>query len=1036
MARKRKNNRFVAFVLLIICIIAVIIYLARGSKSASSASHSGTVEINEVMSSNKGTLTDEFGNAPDWIELHNLTSNRLDISGFGLSDDLLSAAKWTFPSGTVLEPDGYIVVFCSGDSAGQLHTGFRLSSGDSVILSSSSGSVIDSVALEPVGSGLSLGRIAGNTSAWSEMQPSPGYPNSPEGIEAFKASQSANASDSIGVYINEFMPSNASTIIGPDGTYCDWVELYNTTGQAIDLSGYGISDTPSLPLKYTLPRGTRIEAYSTLLIFCTGRETPAGAEQVEAPFGLSSYRESVVFSTPSGKILDSIDYTRAATDVSFARVPDGTGSFTSSSQPTPGYRNDNAGLAAFLSTLSFGTGELVLSEAMNANYSYLKQPGDLYYDWVEVHNNTPRPISLNGYSLSNNANNPAKWSFPDITLEGNEYLAVLCSGRNITDAQKKNSLETNFKLSGAGDSVFLFGPDAQLLDKLPIPKGRKDISVGRTGTTFLYYDAPTPNEANSSGVPTFADAPSFDTPAGCYTGSVAVSIRIPEGCTVTYTTDGSEPTQSSNPYSGGSLALDRTAVLRARAFREGAHASDIVSSSYIVATGAETLEDHASPGLSVMSIVTDPKNLWDPDIGIYVVGSKFAAASGEDNSDHFTIKDGMNNPNAVKANFWQEWERPAHFDLIGENGALEYSSESVIRVFGAFSRAKEQKGLSLIARSGYGDNRFEHAFFDSRPYTSYKALVLRASAQDATNSKIRDIVITSLLGDHDLGLKPESRIAVQAYRQLVVYLNGSYWGVYNLREKINCAFLCQHYGIVNDETIDILMGNGNEKCVIAGNGWKDYTDMVEWAASHDMSNPSNYEYICSLMDVENFAAYTAAEIIVGNTDTGNIKYWRSTELDNKWRWLFYDFCWAMNRNDDNSDAFTSGYRRDFYSRYFDEKGHGTGKSTSTKLIRALLKNAEFRSLFLEKTALMINEVFTPEKIIARVDECQEKIRAEMVFDVDKWDNINYKSWQNHCDNIRAYANNYQDYSLKYVQAYFSLSDNDMMRIFGRKSSLQ
>ena len=143
----------------------------------------------------------------------------------------------------------------------------------------------------------------------------------------------------------------------------------------------------------------------------------------------------------------------------------------------------------------------------------------------------------------------------------------------------------------------------------------------------------------------------------------------------------------------------------------------------------------------------------------------------------------------------------------------------------------------------------------------------------------------------------------------------------------------------------------------------------------------------------------------------------------------------MNRDDDREDQYSSGYRRDFFSKYFHVEGHGASRSTSTKLSRALLENASFRALFLQKLAILLNEIYTPEKIIARVDECQSRIADEMVFDVDLWDDINYNSWQAHCDNIRTYANNYQDYCLKYVQSYFSLSDNEMMSIFGRKTSL-
>jgi hypothetical protein len=122
-----------------------------------------------------------------------------------------------------------------------MHAGFKLSASDEVILSTVSGKVVDSITLRAVTSGYSLGRSADDTTTWKEMLPSPGYPNTDEGAAQYLATLSASADESIGVYINEFMPSNASTIVGPDGSYCDWIELYNTTGSDIDLSHYGIS---------------------------------------------------------------------------------------------------------------------------------------------------------------------------------------------------------------------------------------------------------------------------------------------------------------------------------------------------------------------------------------------------------------------------------------------------------------------------------------------------------------------------------------------------------------------------------------------------------------------------------------------------------------------------------------------------------------------------------------------------------------------------------------------------------------------------
>ena len=1048
MANRRRRasaaRKTLIFIVLLASAVALVLYLKSGGAAPTNES-SAQIVINEVMISNKGAVPDETGAFPDWVEIYNNTDSSLDISGYGLSDDLLTAAKWTFPEGSVISPRGYLVVFCSGDvTRGKMHAGFKLSASDEVILSTVSGKVVDSITLRAVTSGYSLGRSADDTTTWKEMLPSPGYPNTDEGAAQYLATLSASADESIGVFINEFMPSNASTIIGPDGAYCDWIELYNTNNSEVDLSGYGISDSATQPLKYTLPAGTKIPANGVLLIYCTGRETPDGATQIEAPFGLAAYQESVVFSTPAGRILDQYDYTRANTDISFARSPDGTGEFALSSQPTPGYTNNNSGLQAFMSTLSYGTGDIVISEVLNANVSFLKQPDGEYYDWIEIHNRTGSAISLAGYALSNNAKNPAKWVFPDITLDAGEYLTVLASGKNVSDAQKKNNLETNFKLSSSGDVVFLFTPDGTILDKLQVPKGHADVSYGRTDTTLLFYETPTPSAANSPGVSGYAEEPKITTAGGAFDSAQQVSIEVPEGCSVTYTTDGTVPTESSSRYSGA-ITVSKTTILRARSFRSGYYGSDTASQTYIIYTGESTIQSHTYT-LPVISIVTDPKNLWDPEIGIYVAGSDYAEATGE-GTDPLQTKISPTDPNWNLLNFWaqpkshpdplgRKWERDVHFDYIDQNGTTLYSGDGAIQIQGQFSRFGEQKGLALIARGAYGDSMFNYPFFENRDITSYKSLILRASAQDSTYSHIRDNLVTTLFEEGNTGLPEDRAVIVQAHKQVVVLLDGQYWGVYDLMEKITEHFVAEHFHLSNPQSVDLLFGNGNQNCVLAGGGWEDYSDMVEWAGSHDLSDSANYDYICSLMDTENYATYVAAEIIVGNTDSANIKYWRSTETDNKWRWIFYDFCWAMNRNDDKSDAYSSGYRRDFFSKYFDPEGHGTGKAASTVLIRALLQNASFKEMFLQKVALMLNDVFTPEKINAMVDLLQNNIAEEMKYTVDILGGITYKTWQQHCDHIRAYADNYQDYALKYVQNYFSLSDTEIVNIFGRVTTLE
>lgn len=1020
----------------LVLLVALIIYLTKSGAPGSMSAH--TIQITEVMTSNKGTVPDENGDFPDWVEIHNASDQPVEIGGYGLSDDKIIAAKWTFPAGTTIPAYGYILVYCSGDTTkGKMHAPFKLSADDELVLTTEAGAVIDSLALRGVSSGYSLGRDeSGN---WVEMRPSPGYPNTDVGVAAFLATLTAEAGESIGVFLNEFMASNASTLIGPDGSYCDWIELYNTTGNDINLSGYGISDNPAQPLKYVLPEGTTIRAYSTLLIYCTGREGTSNTE-IEAPFGLAAYEEAVVFSTPEGRILDCYEYSRQQTDQSMARVPDGTGDWKQTSQPTPGYTNNSSGLAAYQSALTYGTGELMISELMNANKSYLRQADMGFYDWIEIYNRSSETINLAGYALSNNAKNPAKWVFPDISLGAGQYLVVIASGKNVADPSK--TLETSFGISGDGDTVFLFSPDAKLLDKIQIGKAHPDVSYGRgLDGKLMYYATPTPGAANGSGVTGYVEMPSFSVPAGVYTSAQTVEISIPSGAAVFYTTDGSIPTQASKAYTGPIALGSGVTILRARAYSGGLFESDIATASYFVNQGEATAENHLST-IPIISLVADPDYLFGEDNGIYVAGKTyFEKSGGRDSTTSYTIQHDANSDFAKYANFNaqhlthpdpmnMEWERPAHFDLIGADGTLSFSEDVLCRIFGAFSRYDKQKGIALVSRSGYGSTRMNYKFFENRDYSSFKSLTLRASAKDVIYTRMRDILIQGLLEDGG------SILPTQSYMQTVLYINGEYWGVYNLREKVNKHFLAQRYNLADPEKIDILVGNGvSPAAEVSGNGYLDYKALVDYADGHDLSDSSNYAYVCSQMDVENFAEYCAMEIYVGNTDSGNIKFWRSKQLDNKWRWIPYDFDWAFNK-EDGSQAITSttGYRRDFFSKYFNPEGHGASKGFSTKLSRALLKNSSFRAMFLQKCALMM-DVFEPTKMIARIDELAANIAAEMQYDTQKWGIIRYTTWETRVQGLRDSAQNAPEYFLYYAQKYFSLSDAEMVEIFGRRSSL-
>ena len=181
----KRAKVFSSIIICIILAVVLIIYLTKldGSKDIPSAAVS--VRINEVMTSNKGSVPDGLGGYPDWIELYNNSDKEVDIGGYGLSDSLLDGAKYVFPSGAKLGPGGYILVYCSGESETNYHTAFRLSATEEVILFDTAGKSLDSIALRATTSGCSLALADGT---WAELAPSPGYENSEAGIAAYEAS--------------------------------------------------------------------------------------------------------------------------------------------------------------------------------------------------------------------------------------------------------------------------------------------------------------------------------------------------------------------------------------------------------------------------------------------------------------------------------------------------------------------------------------------------------------------------------------------------------------------------------------------------------------------------------------------------------------------------------------------------------------------------------------------------------------------------------------------------------------------------------
>ena len=969
-----------------------------------------SVRLNEVMPSNKGSVPDGLGNFPDWVELYNSSDKEADISGYGLSDNVLEGGKYVFPSGTKVGAGEYIVVFCSGAAESPFHAPFRISASDDLAFFDSSGKVLDSFGLKAVASGMSL--ALDESGSWQEMKPSPGFPNTTEGIAAFEAS--IHETEDIGVYINEFMASNSTSFRAADGSYCDWIELYNSTGNDVDLSGFGISDNISQPMKYQMPSGTSIPAGGFLLILCSGNEGLIEGE-LHAPFALRAYEEDVVFSSPRGKILDSYTFQKQQSDISMARTPDGTGDFVSCAQPSPGYPNTSSGYTAALAANKLPLGDVYISEMLGSNQGSKAAPDGNYYDWVEIHNASGSAVSLAGYGISNNPKNPAKWVFPDITLNPDEYQVVYASGLNKADGQKKNDLHLSFNISAAGESLFLFDASGTLIDKLSAGAFHVDVSYGRSPADELaYYTSPSPGAANGSGYAGITSQPSFLTNPGIYEGSVSVSLSAGEGETIYYTTDCTTPTKNSQTYSGP-IDVSKNTVVRAIAIRDGFLTGFSSSGTFLIKG------DGVNHSLPIVTLVTDPDNLWNSKTGIYATGDKF-------DPDAATYGDVLSSAVYYQSKFLSEeqrdeWERAASFGLFDETGKQVFSQNVDIRISGSYGRGRAQKGFNITARAEYGKNRMAYSFFDNRDFTEYKSLTLRAGAQDQNRSKIRDELATGLLEGTDI------RVINQAYKPYVLYLNGEYWGTYFLKEKRSRFFVAQHEGVEDTDNLDLLKASGSKEMFISHGSNTEWLALMEYVKSHDLSGTQAYEYVASKMDVDSFMDYMIAEIYTGNTDTYNIQYYKLP--DGTFKWIFYDFCWGFGTSGSNNATHdTLAFRR------------GAAPAGSD-LFNALLKNAKWKDAFVRRFAELLKTTYNEERVVALINELYGYVEPEIKREREKFNQSTFMNVKQPAENLGTYESFLKDIEglktfaakrpaelKKQLQSGLGLSDSYMQEVFG------
>ena len=450
----------------------------------------------------------------------------------------------------------------------------------------------------------------------------------------------------------------------------------------------------------------------------------------------------------------------------------------------------------------------------------------------------------------------------------------------------------------------------------------------------------------------------FSIEGGFYDEEVEVEISAPRAL-LYYTLDGSWPTQRSKSYQKP-IIITKTSVIRVLAYRKKGE-SRMMGQTYFI--------DEPETDFPVISIGASPTVLFNLRTGLFMKGTHAV--------DSLWMKPG--------ANFWSKKEIKSHIDIFEPDGQNVYSNLSGLRLFGGMSRLFPQKSLAIIARKRYGQKRFKYPVFGKKQGKKFKFLVLRNSGSDFRKSHFRDALMTSLVEDWD--------IETQAYQPSHVYINGKYWGIYNIREKVNRYFLANKADVDKD-SLDLM----EHRMIRKRGSKKHYARLLKFIKTKDLSIPENYNWVQTQMEVDNFINYKIAQIYFDNQDAGgNIKYWRPQTPNGRWRWILYDTDWGFGLH--NKKAY-----RNNSLHFFTEKDgpRWPNPPWSTLLLRKLLKNSEFERQFVNRFADHLNASFSTYTVNHKIDKMYQYLLAEIPRHIERW-NLDFEVWQHHVRIMHTFA---------------------------------
>ena len=671
-------------------------------------------------------------------------------------------------------------------------------------------------------------------------------------------------------------------------------------------------------------------------------------------------------------------------------------------------------LAFFVASNSFAQ-DLYINEFMSANETTIQDEDLDYSDWIEFYNGGPSPINLFNYSISDNSDNPNKWTFPSVTIASGGHLIIFASGK---DRLTGPYLHTNFKLTSKGEEILLTDNNGNQIDYIRANSLSEDLSYGRQTDGSSQIErllSPSPNGSNNT-----VNSVSASHESGYYAADIDLTLAAQNGDLVFYTLDGSEPTSTSNLYTSpitmSSLAgqanvisaiptspyfnspvgnVFKTNVIRYASFSGSQQTSVTYNKTFFIDPNMHQLYED----FDVLSIITHPENLFNHDTGIYVMGTNFNAGNQVWTGNYFQTG--------------EAWERNANIQYFNADGTLEFRQDVGIRIHGGKGRNWPHKSLRFYGRDEYKAPRINHKFFDTKDKDTYEKIIARNHHNCWNRTAIKDGVTAYIARDLDMD--------TQHNKPVVIFINQEFWGVQTFRDYYSKEYFEEEYN-ADPDSINILWhgsgrrpGSPSTFGIYEGDNIE-YLAMYDFLDNNSLSDTNAYNYISTKVDISNFIDYWCTEIYFNNKDwpAGNNRVWNDND-ETKWRHIFYDIDggWGYLGAAHNMLEYAS---------------HTTGSTSqnapyATHLFRELLESDIFKDRFLERYACLMRNEFHTDTILNSIDHFVDMYDPIMAEYIDRWQIPNsYATWQSNVNGkLINFANQRQGYMITHISNKFNIT---------------